>query len=133
MRQAWSASLEQQVEAHGAALASMRGTPAEEEEVRWHEETLALEAMERSLELERLKTRERHVAQDEDAVGARKARVEEEINRRVAEVHADLEGGYDLKLKLAGQEGAGRAAALKPRLDEAERRVEATTAALVTA
>ena len=34
--QAWSASLEQQVEACEAALASMRGTPAEEEEVRQH-------------------------------------------------------------------------------------------------
>ncbi len=32
--QAWSASLERQVEARRAALASLRGTPAEEEEVR---------------------------------------------------------------------------------------------------
>ena len=31
---AWSASLEQQVEARRAALASLRGMPAEEEEVR---------------------------------------------------------------------------------------------------
>ena len=51
----------------------------------------------------------------------------------MAEVRADLEGRYDLKLKLAGTEGAGRAAALRPRLDEAERRAEATAAALVTA
>ena len=50
--QALNAALEQQVEARGDALASMRGTPAEEEEVRRHEETLALEAVERSLELE---------------------------------------------------------------------------------
>ena len=50
----------------------------------------------------------------------------------MAEVHADLEGMYDSKLKLAGLEDAGRAAALRPRLDEAERRAEATTAALVT-
>ena len=57
--QAWSASLEQQVEARKAALASLRGTPAEEEEVRKHEEPLALEAVECSLELERLETRER--------------------------------------------------------------------------
>ena len=105
----------------------------EEEEVRQREKTLALEAVERSLELERLETRESQVAQAEDAVGAREARVEEEINCRVAEVRVDLEGRYDLKLKLAGQEGAGRAGALRPRLDEADRRAEATTTALVTA
>ena len=57
--QAWSASLEQQVEARQAALASMRGTPAEEEEILKREEALALEATERSLELERLEMRER--------------------------------------------------------------------------
>ena len=51
----------------------------------------------------------------------------------MAEVCADLEGRYDLKLKLAGTEGAGRAAALKTRLAEAERREEAATAALVSA
>ena len=53
--QAWSASLEQQVEARRAAPASLRGTPAEEEEVRKREEALALEAVERRLELERLR------------------------------------------------------------------------------
>ena len=51
----------------------------------------------------------------------------------MAEVHADLEGRYDLKLKLARREDAGRAAALRLRLDEAERRGEATAAALVMA
>ena len=61
--QAWSASLEQQVEAREAALASLRGTPTEEEEVRQREEALALEAVEHSLELERLEMRERQVAQ----------------------------------------------------------------------
>ena len=90
--QAWSASLEQQVEARRAALASLRGTPAEDEEVRKRGETLALEAVERNLELERLETRECQVAQAEDAVGAREAGVEEEVNRRVAEVRSDLEG-----------------------------------------
>ena len=105
----------------------------EEEEVRKRDEALALEAVERSLELEQLETRERQVAQAEDAVGAREARVEEEVDRRVAEVRADLEGRYDLKLKLAGTKDAGRAAALRPRLDEAERRAEAMAAALVMA
>ena len=55
------------------------------------------------------------------------------MNRRVAEVRADLEGRYDLKLKLAGVEDEVRAAALRPRLDEADRRAEAMAAALVTA
>ena len=105
----------------------------EEEEVRKREEALTLEAVERSLELEQLEMRERQAAQAEDVIGAREARVEEEVDRRVAEVRADLEGGYDLKLKLAGVEDEGRAAALRPRLDEAERRAEATAAALVTA
>ena len=73
--QAWSASLEQQVEARRAALASLRGAPAKDEEVRKRGEALALEAVERNLELERLETRERQVAQVEDAVGAREARV----------------------------------------------------------
>ena len=94
---------------------------------------LALQAVKCSLKLKRLETRERQVAQAEDVVGAREARVEEEINHRVAEVRADLEGRYKLKLKLAGLEGAGRDAALRPRLDEAERCAEATPAALVTA
>ena len=46
--------------------------------------------------------REHQVAQAKDALGARETRVEEEINRRVAVIRADLEGRYDLKLKLAG-------------------------------
>ena len=76
----------------------------EEEEVWKREEALALEAVERSLELEQLETRERQVAQAEDVIGAREAKVQEEVDRRVAEVRADLEGRYDLKLKLAGME-----------------------------
>ena len=40
--QAWSASLEQQVEACKAALALMKGTPAQEEEILELEEALAL-------------------------------------------------------------------------------------------
>ena len=104
-----------------------------EEEVRKREEALALEAVERSLELEQLETREHQVAQAEDAVWAREAKVQEEVDRQVARVRADLEGRYDLKLKLAGTEAAGRTAALRPKLDEAERRGKAAAAALVTA
>ena len=61
------------MEARKAALTSMRGTPVEEEEILRREEALALEAAERSLELERLEMRERQVAQAEEAVGAREA------------------------------------------------------------
>ena len=57
--QALNASLEQQVEARRAALASMKGEPSNEEEILRREEALMLEATERSLELERLETRER--------------------------------------------------------------------------
>ena len=63
------------MEARRAALASMRGTPAEEEEILKREEALSLEAMERNLELERLETRERQVALAENVVGACEARV----------------------------------------------------------
>nr|XP_040249673.1 transmembrane protein 191C-like [Aegilops tauschii subsp. strangulata] len=100
---AWSASLEQQMEARRAALASLRGAPVKEEEVRKHAEALALEAVERSLELEQLETRECQVTQAEDVVGVREPRVQEEVDRRVAEVRAELEGRYDLKLKLADE------------------------------
>nr|XP_020165394.1 uncharacterized protein C6orf163-like [Aegilops tauschii subsp. strangulata] len=119
--------------AASAALASLRGTPAEEEEIRKREEALALEAVERSLELERLETRERQVALAEDAVGAREARAQEEVDCRVAEARADLEGRYNLKLEFIAAEAAGRTAALKSRMTEAERREEATADALASA
>ena len=47
---------------------------------------LTLEAAERNLDLERLETRERQVTHAEDDVGAREARIQEEVDRRVAEV-----------------------------------------------
>nr|XP_020174170.1 vicilin-like seed storage protein At2g18540 [Aegilops tauschii subsp. strangulata] len=120
-------------EKRAAGLALLRGTPAEEEEIRRREEALALEAVEHSLELQRLETRERQVAQAEDVVGAREAKAQEEVDRRVAEVCAGLEGRHDLELQLAETEAAGRATALRPRLAEVERREEATAAALVMA
>ena len=64
--------------------------PSKEEKVRKREEALALEAVECSLELKKLETRERQVGQAEDAVEACEAGFEEEINRRVAEVCAYL-------------------------------------------
>ena len=51
----------------------------------------------------------------------------------MAEAHTDLVGRYDLKLKLVEAEAAGRTAALKSRLTEAERHEEAAAAALVLA
>ena len=62
------------MELHQAALAPLRGMPVEEEEVLKREEASMLEAAERSLELERLETRERQVAEAEDAASAREAR-----------------------------------------------------------
>ena len=88
--QALNASLEQQIEARRAALASMKGVPSEEEEILRREEARVLKATERSLELERLETRERQVAQAEDAASACEARIQEEVDRRVAEGRADL-------------------------------------------
>ena len=66
--QAWSTSLEQQVELRHAALALLKGTPVEEEELQRREEALTLEAAERNLDLERFETRERQVTQAEDDV-----------------------------------------------------------------
>ena len=71
-------------------MASMKGVPSEEGEILKCEEALMLEATERSLELERLETRERQVAQAEDAASACEARIQEEVDRRVAEGRADL-------------------------------------------
>ena len=121
------------MELRQAAFASLKGTPVEQEELRRREEALTLEAAERNLDLERLETRERQVSQVEDDVGAREARVQEEVDRRVAEACADLVSRYDLKLKMVEAEAAGRTAALRSKLTEAEQRAEATVAALVSA
>ena len=57
-----------------AALASMKGASVDRAELQRREEALTLEATERTLDLERLETRERLVAQAEDDVAAREAR-----------------------------------------------------------
>ena len=51
----------------------------------------------------------------------------------MAEVRADLVCKYDQRLELIEAEAAGRTAALKSRLTEADHREEATAAALATA
>ena len=86
----------------------MKGAPSDDGEILKREEALMLEATEHNLELERLETRERQVAQAEDAVSAPEARAQEEVDRRVAEARADLAGRYDLKLKLVEAEGVGK-------------------------
>ena len=72
-----------------------------------------------------METREHLAAQAEDDVAAREARVQEEVDRRVAEAHADLVSRYDLKLKLMAAEAEGRTTALRSRLTEAEQREKA--------
>ena len=66
-----SSSLEQQVELHEAALASIKGASVDRAELQRREEALTLEAAERTLDLERLEMRERLVAQAEDDVATR--------------------------------------------------------------
>ena len=68
----------------------MRRAPSEEKEILKREEVLMLEASERSLDLERLETRERHVAMAEDPVNTCKAKNQEEVDRRAAKARADL-------------------------------------------
>ena len=87
---ALNATLEQQIEAHRTVLVLMRGVPSEGKEILKREEALPLEALERSLEHERQEVRERQVASAEDAVTMHEARIQEEVNRRVAKVRADL-------------------------------------------
>nr|XP_045086361.1 caldesmon-like [Aegilops tauschii subsp. strangulata] len=84
------------------------------------------EACSRALEEAREADRRRKAAE-------KRAKAHEEVDRWVAKVCAGLEGRHDLKLQLAETEAAGRAAALRPRLAEVERREGATVAALVTA
>ena len=61
----------------------LKGAPAEEEELWRREEALTMEAAERNLSLKRLETREHQVTQAEDDVGAREARIQEEVDRRM--------------------------------------------------
>ena len=96
------------------------------------EEALMLEAAECSLKLEWLETRECQVAQAEDAARAREARIQEEIDHRVAEGRADLANIYDLKLKLVEAEAEGRPPALWSKRNEAEQREKAAAAALIS-
>ena len=61
------------MELRQAALVSLKGASVDQVELQRHEEALALEAAERTLDLERLETRERLVTQAEDDVAARES------------------------------------------------------------
>ena len=117
---ALNAALEQQIEACMTVLASMRGAPSEEKKILKREEALAMEALKRSLEHERMETREHHVAMVEDAVTACEAKIQEELDQRVAKARAGLANEYNLKLKLREAEAEGRTTVLRSRLDKAE-------------
>ena len=71
----------------------MKGAPFDEEDILRREESLLLEATERSLDLEWLEMRERQVAQAEDVVGAREARAQEEVDSRVPRLTRILMAG----------------------------------------
>ena len=131
--QAWSNSLEQQVELRQAALVSLKEASVDQAELLKRKEALALEAAERNLDLERLETRARQVTQVEDDVGTREVRALEEVDHRMAEVHADLVHESNQRLELIKAEAAGRTAALRSKLAEAGQHAEAALAALVLA
>ena len=94
---------------------------------------LTLEAAERTREYERLETRLRLVTQAEDDVAAQEARVLEEVGRRVAMAHLNLEHEFEEKLGLIWAEAEGRTAALRAKLEEVTRRADASRAALEVA
>ena len=80
--------------------------------------------------LERLETRERQVTQAEDDVGVREARIQEEVDRRVAEARLDLERQYEARLELIRAEAQGRTVALRAKLAEVTRGAVSSAAAL---
>ena len=85
--QASNAALEQQIKARRVALAASLGEVSPDEaEIHKREEGLVLDALERSLELQRLELRERQAATAEDAVAARDARIQQEVDQKVAMV-----------------------------------------------
>nr|XP_020201267.1 plectin-like [Aegilops tauschii subsp. strangulata] len=131
--QALNATLEQWIEVPRAVFASMRGAPSEEKEAQKCAEALVLESLEHSLELERLEVRERQVAMAEDAFTAREAKIQEEVDRRVAKARTDLDDEHRLKLELVEAEVKGRTTALKTKLNEAEQRERAAKASQASA
>ena len=116
-----NAALEREVEEQRALLASSpdEAAFAEAELLRRHED-LTLETVEHSMALERLEVRERQAAAAEDAITAREAQVQLEVEERVAKAHAELAGRHHLDLELLKAELEGRTSALKPELQSVE-------------
>lgn len=112
-----NAALEREVEERRALLASSPGEAAlaEAELLRRHED-LTLETVEHSLALETLEVRERQAAAAEDAVTAREARVQLEVEERVAKARAELAERHRLDLELLEAELEGRTSTLKAKL-----------------
>ena len=92
-----------------------------------------LEASERSLELERLETRERQVAVAEDAITMHEAKIQEEVDRRVAKARTDLADEHRLALVFLEAEAKGRTTALRKKLDEAKQHERDVVAAQTSA
>ena len=89
--QASNAALERQVLACKAALADSAGEPPTgEARLRTLEDTLTLEALEQSLERERMEVMERQLATADDALASREVMIREEANERVAGVRRAL-------------------------------------------
>ena len=109
-----NAALQREVEERRALLASSPGEVAlaEAELLRRHED-LTLEAVEHSLALERLEVRERQAAVAEDAVAAREAQVQVEVEEKVAKARAELAEGHRLDLELLKAELEGRTSVLR--------------------
>ena len=59
-----------------------------------------LEALEQSLELERLEVRERQVAAAEDAIATREARIQQEVEQKVEKLRVTLVREYCQRLGL---------------------------------
>jgi hypothetical protein len=96
-----NATLERQVQERRATLAAPPSeAPSDEKGGQAREDALALEITEHNLELERLELRERQVAAAEDAVATREAKIQQEVDRRVAEIRGALVGEYHRKLRL---------------------------------
>lgn len=95
-----NATLERQVQECRAALAALPGgTFTNAIGARAHEEALALEVLEHSLERKRLEVMECQVVVAEDALGAREATARKKAHERVARVRMALADDYRQKLE----------------------------------
>ena len=128
-----SVALLREIEERRALLASTPGEVAlAEAELLRHHEDLTLEAVDHSLALERLEVRERQAAVAEDAVAARKAQVQVEVEEKVVKARAKLDKGHRLHLELLKAELEGRTSALKAKLQSVEQRESAARGALTS-